>query len=454
LPTVCIGCNLCRPSETYVHVGFGKGVGCPRRRFGLAALALALICALAGCSGSPSSSNKETNQLELISWWTSASEQPALDVLVNAYTAAHPGVKVVNASVAGGGGSNAQVVLAQRLLSGNPPDVWQTFPGGALQAFVGQRQVGDVSSVIKQTGMATTLPKVILDGLTVDGKQYGVPTSSHRGNVLFYNSKLLDQASVAKPDSGYTVDALIADLGTLKKAGITPLCLGAKDPFTTVALFENVLLSVVGADGWAQIMRDRFDWNGAQTRKALGQFGEILNYADPEAAALTWDAAAKKLAAGQCAFLTMNDSAFGELVKAGAVDGTDFSELPFPGTSNEYVAVVDTFVQARSATDARNASDFLATIAAPDTQLEFSRIKGSVPVRTDVDVATLTPYQQSAARALRSSTVLWSIVHGSATSPRFQQAFYDAVQAYVRSGDPSAFSKSLTASMSRQPPAK
>jgi glucose/mannose transport system substrate-binding protein len=51
-----------------------------------------------------------------------------------------------------------------------------------------------------------------------------------------------------------------------------------------------------------------------------------------------------------------------------------------------------------------------------------------VPVRTDVDVSSMTPYQQSAAKALRSSTVLWSIVHGSATSPQFQQAFYDAVQ--------------------------
>jgi glucose/mannose transport system substrate-binding protein len=423
-------------------------------RHRLAALVVALACTLAGCGGGSSSNNKQTDQLELISWWTSSSEQPALDVLVNGYTAAQPGVKVVNASVAGGGGSNAQVVLAQRLLSGNPPDVWQTFPGGALQAFVGQRQVADVSSVISKTGMATTLPKVILDGLTVDGKQYGVPTSSHRGNVLFYNTKLLVKAGVAKPDSGYSVDTLIADMGTLKKAGMTPLCLGAKDPFTTAAVFENILLSVVGAEGWAKIMRDRFDWNGAQARKALAQFGEILDMADPEAAALTWDAATKKLAAGQCAYETMNDSAFGELIKAGAVDGTDFGELPFPGTGANYVAVVDTFVQARSATNARNASDFLAVIAAPDTQLAFSKVKGSVPVRSDVDVASLTPYQQSAARALHSSTVLWSIVHGSATSPRFQQAFYDAVQTYVRSRDPGAFSKTLTDAMSQQPPAK
>jgi glucose/mannose transport system substrate-binding protein len=77
-----------------------------------------------------------------------------------------------------------------------------------------------------------------------------------------------------------------------------------------------------------------------------------------------------------------------------------------------------------------------------------------VPVRTDVDVSSLTPYQQSAAKALREETVLWSIVHGSATSPRFQQGFYDAVQTYVRSGDARAFTKTLSDAMGRQPPPK
>jgi glucose/mannose transport system substrate-binding protein len=424
-------------------------------RLRLAALLVALGCVLAGCSTGPSpSSQQPTSQLELISWWTSQSEKPALDVLVNAYTSTHPGVNVVNASVAGGGGSNAQVVLAQRLLAGDPPDVWQTFPGGALQAFVNQRQVADVSGVLKQTGMAANLPKVILDGLTVKGKQYGMPTSSHRGNVLFYNTKLLAQAGVAKPASGYTTKAFIADLEKLDKAGVTPLCLGAKDAFTTPALFENVLLSVVGPEGWNQIARDRFDWNGPQARAALAQFGQILDQADPEAAGLTWDAATKKLAAGGCAFETMNDSAFGELIRAGAVDGTDFGELPFPGTESSYTAVVDTFVQARSAANGRNASDFLAAIAAPETQLAFSNLKGSVPVRTDVNVSSMTPYQQSAANALRTGTVLWSIVHGSATTPQFQQGFYDAVQSYVRSRDPQAFSKTLVDSLNAPPPPK
>ncbi|MDT7749392.1 MAG: glucose/mannose transport system substrate-binding protein, partial [Pseudonocardiales bacterium] len=256
------------------------------------------------------------------------------------------------------------------------------------------------------------------------------------------------------PGAGYLPRTFLDDLVKLDKAGITPLCLGAKDPFTTTALFENTLLSVAGADGWRRIAEDRFDWNSGAVNEALHQFGQILDYADPQAAALTWDAATKKLAAGGCAFETLNDSAFGELVSAGAVDGQTFGEVPYPGTDGTYVAVVDTFVRARQSQNGRNAADFLAVLGAPDTQLAFSRAKGSVPIRTDVDVSSLTPYQRSAAAALRNGTVLWSIVHGEAMRPQFQQGFYDAVGTYVRSRNAKAFRTTLTDAMGRQAPAK
>jgi glucose/mannose transport system substrate-binding protein len=416
-------------------------------------LALALVASVA-CTPDESGSNEATTNLEVISWWTSGSEEQALNVLFDAYREAHPEVNIVNATVAGGGGSNASVVLTQRLLRGDPPDSWQTFPGGALRQYAAQGQLSDVSNVVRDSGVGANVPKVILDGLTVSGKQYGVPTSSHRGNVLFFNQKVLAEAGVANPAAGYTPEKFVADLATLDAAGVTPLCLGAKDRFTTTALFENVLLGVVGADGWSRITADRFDWRGAQVRDALTQFGKILDYADPEAAGLSWDGATGKLANGGCAFETMNDSAYGELVQAGAKEGTDFGAVAYPGTDGTYVAVVDTFVRARQAKNGRNASDFLAVIGAPEIQVEFSKLKGSVPVRTDADISSLSPYQQSAALALRAQTVLWSITHGSVMSPQFQQGFYDAVETYVRSGDAGAFSNTLTDAMRRQPPAK
>jgi hypothetical protein len=73
-----------------------------------------------------------------------------------------------------------------------------------------------------------------------------------------------------------------------------------------------ILLSIVGVKGWSGIASDRFNWSGPEVQKALEQLGQILDYADA-AASLTWDEAAKQLASGKCAFLSMNDSPAGAL---------------------------------------------------------------------------------------------------------------------------------------------
>ena len=91
----------------------------------------------------------------------------------------------------------------------------------------------------------------------------------------------------------------------------------------------------------------------------------------------------------------MNDSAFGELVAAGAKEGEDFGSTPFPGTDDSFLAVVDVFVAATKAKNAKNALAFLAGISEPSTQLAFNAAKGSVPVVRDVDVSSLTAYQRA-----------------------------------------------------------
>ena len=45
-----------------------------------------------------------------------------------------------------------------------------------------------------------------------------------------------------------------------------PLCLGGKDRFTTVELFENTLLSSIGTQGWADMVGDDLNWRSAPVR--------------------------------------------------------------------------------------------------------------------------------------------------------------------------------------------
>jgi glucose/mannose transport system substrate-binding protein len=414
-----------------------------------AAAAVAAVALLGACGGDkPTSATESTNKLEVVSWWTSGSEAAALDALFAAFRESTPGVDAVNGAVAGGAGSKAIVELAKRLREGNPPDVWQTFAGKSVQGYARRGQVRSLESLFDGEDLRSRLNPTILRSVMRDGRPYGVPTGAHRSNVLWFNKKLLEKSGVTPPSSGYTLAAFLADLQKVKASG-PALCLGGRDRFTTVELFENTLLSSIGTNGWKDMVSDDLDWRGRRVKTALKRFGDILGYADPQANRLTWDQATKKLASGGCAFESMNDSAFGELIAAGAKEGEDFGATTFPGTDDSFLAVVDVFVAATKAKNAKNALAFLGDISKPATQLAFNKAKGSVPVVRDVDVSSLTAYQRDSSNALRAAPVLLSVAHGEAMTPEFQEGFYDAVTTYERTRSTDSFADDLEDAVSK-----
>jgi len=415
-----------------------------------AAIVAVLTLGVTACgSEAPTSATKDTDQLEVMSWWTSGSEATALNILLDAFRQAHPDVEPVNAAVAGGAGSQAIVALAQRLQKGDPPDVWQTFAGKSVQGYARRHVVRSLETMFDAEGLRSKMHPTILASVQRGGQPYGVPTGAHRSNVLWFNRKVLEKAGVKPPSGTYTMPAFLADLKTVQDAGAVPLCLGGKDRFMTAELFENTLLSSIGTRGWSDMVADDLHWRGQQVQTALRRFGSLMSYSDPEAGGLTWDQATKKLASGGCAFESMNDSAFGELVAGGAREGTDFGSTAYPGTQSSFLAVIDVFVAATKAENARNALAFLGGISRPATQVAFNTAKGSVPVLRNVDVSSLAPYQRTASKALWSKPVLLSVAHGEAMSPMFQEGFYDAVATYVRTRNPDAFADDLEEAVSR-----
>ena len=440
--------------------------------------------AITACSGG--STPTANGSIDVLSWWTSTSESSALSVLVDSYEKQNPGTSVDEIAVVGGGGSQAHVVLATRIAHGDPPDVWQSLVGGNITAWHNAGAVGDVSSLFTDEVKAQ-LPENVLSSVSVDGKQYAAPLSAHRANVLMYNRDVLKGAGIAEPGEGYTLDQFLADLEALKAKGTTPLCIGGADSISTAGLFEAVLLATVGKEGWERIEADRFDWSGQEVQTALNTFGRLIDYTDATGKNNTWSEASGRLAAGECGFYQMNDSAFAEstaLNDSGAAAGagtdtdtpstgapstgtnvdTPSSAAPsagtnvdtpstgaspvaatvFPGTEGMFLMVVDSFVASSSTDNRDSANAFLTTVLDPQVETDFCKVKGCVPVRNDADVSSLTPYQQQTAGALRSQTVLNSISYGEVISPAMQDGFFQAVKDYVSTRDAASFNRILT----------
>jgi len=434
--------------------------------------------AITACSGG--STPTANGSIDVLSWWTSTSESSALNVLVDRYEKQNPGTSVDETAVVGGGGSQAHVVLATRLAHGDPPDVWQSLVGGNITAWHNAGAVGDVSSLFTDEVKAQ-LPENVLSSVSVDGKQYAAPLSAHRANVLMYNRDVLKGAGIAEPGEGYTLDQFLADLDALKAKGTTALCIGGADSISTAGLFEAVLLATVGKEGWERIEADRFDWSGQEVQTALNTFGRLIDYTDATGKNNTWSEASGRLAAGECGFYQMNDSAFAESTAlnddsgatAGAApsagaDASASAEAPsgapsagasagaastgaspvaatvFPGTEGMFLMVVDSFVASSSTDNRDGANAFLTTALDPQVETDFCKVKGCVPVRNDADVSSLTPYQQQTADALRSQTVLNSISYGEVISPAMQDGFFQAVKDYISTRDAASFNRILT----------
>ena len=58
----------------------------------------------------------------MFSWWTAGGEADGLNAMYDIYKKAYPNVEIINATVAGGAGTNAKAVLSTRLTGGDPPD--------------------------------------------------------------------------------------------------------------------------------------------------------------------------------------------------------------------------------------------------------------------------------------------------------------------------------------------
>jgi len=115
----------------------------------------------------PTASFGANKKLEVFSWWTSGGEAAALDALFQATKKADPGVELINATVAGGGGSAARPVLQARLAGGNPPDSWQVHPGWELLGqYVEANYCEPISDIYQSEGWDKVVPKGLIDMMT------------------------------------------------------------------------------------------------------------------------------------------------------------------------------------------------------------------------------------------------------------------------------------------------
>jgi raffinose/stachyose/melibiose transport system substrate-binding protein len=191
---------------------------------GLAAAGLG-IGALAGCAagGGDDGGGGDGDKVTL-TWWHNATSGPLPAVweqVAEDFMADNPNVVVEQT-----GYQNEDLqrtLIPNALAAGDPPDLFQVWPGGEIRDQVANGFLMPLDDAIPDTIEsvgATAGP------WQVDGTSYAAPfTFGIEG--FWYNKDLFEQAGITETPT--TLDELKDAVGKLRDAGVTPIAVGAGD---------------------------------------------------------------------------------------------------------------------------------------------------------------------------------------------------------------------------------
>jgi glucose/mannose transport system substrate-binding protein len=372
------------------------------------------------------------------SWWTAGGEAEGLNGMFKIYGAKYPDVEVINATTAGGAGTNFKAALKTRLIGGAPPDTFQLHAGLEVQGYSPEKYLAPVDDIYASEGLDKAFPPDLLTLLKSYGGHYwGVPVNIHRSNVLWY-SKAVFEANGLTPPTTFEEFKTVAE--ALKAKGIVPLVMGTHEGWEAGHVFEGVLAGTLGAEKYKGLWTGATPWTDPGVTQALENYKMMLSYKNTDNAALTWDGAGQYLIDGKGGMMIMGDWTDGWFTSKAF---TGYGWAPPPGTKGIFVALSDSFALPAKAPDMDNAKNWLKVCGSKEGQEAFNPKKGSICARTDCDPKLFNAYLQSAMVDWSKDAIVPSVVHGAAAYESWATAYKDTMQMFVTSGDVAATQAAL-----------
>ena len=373
------------------------------------------------------------NQLEIFSWWTAGGEAEGLEAIIDVYKAKYPDVELINATVAGGAGTNAKAVLATRMQGGDPPDSFQVHAGHELtDTWVVSDFMEPVTFILKDNGWMDVFPRDVIDIISYKGEVYSIPVNIHRSNVLWYNVDIFKKYNLKAPE---TISDFLTVAETLKAKGITPLALGDQGIWASTHLLESVLLATLGPEKYKALWKSNAAWNDPGVKTALENFVKLMPYVNSDHSAIENIDAAQYVADGKAAMTVMGDWVAGYYMSKGYKKGEVWDWVPTPGTNGSFIMLSDSFGLPKGISNVENAKNWLTVLASKEGQDAFNPIKGSIPARIDGDRSLYSEYLNEAMDDFNGNAIVPSIAHGAAVSEAWLTRINDIVSILVTKMD-------------------
>lgn len=328
-------------------------------------------------------------EVEVIHWWTSGGEQAAVSVFAEEFEA-RTDHEWVDSAIALG--ETARATVMQRALGGDPPEAAQFNPGRQYEELIAAGLLLDLTPLAEAENWdAIIRPEATKATCKIDGKWWCVPTNIHSEQWAWASNEAFAKAGITEVPR--SIQGLVDALPKLKEAGVIPIAVGGDGGGWQINLMANALfLNILGAEKRAQVLRD-LDAEvaaGPEVRKVFETIRTLSEYSDDGAANRNWNDTTALVINDQAGFQIMGDWAHGEFAVAGEVAGEDYTCVLGPAEDPYITLGGDIFVFFKQSDPAVEEAQLAlaSTMVHPEVQVKFNLAKGSLPIRSDVDMSS------------------------------------------------------------------
>lgn len=160
--------------------------------------------------------------------------------------------------------------------AGQAPTLVYGWGGGILKGYADAGQVADLTTWVNEdTSWKSSFVASTWGAGTIGDKIFAVPTNNTQPVVMFYNTKLFEQAGADLPK---TWDDLIALVPVFNGKGIAPLSLGGGSNWTSMMWLEYLFDRIGGPEVFANIFAGKADaWGDPSALKAYQMVQELID---------------------------------------------------------------------------------------------------------------------------------------------------------------------------------
>lgn len=330
-----------------------------------------------------------------ISWWALSGGGGADDIretfrrkVIAEYEAANPGVKIDLVMLDNESFKQKVQVAIQ---AGNPPDIFHSWGGGVMVDYANAGMLRDISALVK-SDLSKTVGIGALGVYGNAGKYYGSPYDM--GAVgIWYNKKIFKDLGIEVPK---TFDELLTIVPVIKKAGITPIALGAGDRWPAHFWWVYLAMRLGGKDAFDKAYDGRGSFKDAPFVEA-GKLLAKLRDLEPFQAGFigaTYDDQGALMGNGKAAMELMGQWA-PAVQEANSVSGkgigSDLAWASFPAVAGGKGALTDVmgggngYVIGKDASD--KALDFFKFFMQRQYNEELVAVEGIIPVVKGAEAA-------------------------------------------------------------------